>query len=129
MFVEPLCIFLVESHERVQGGLAFTSSRDTLSSTWRSNQLIAFTASGDISTRFPEPPIPGVDDEIVNTPVRIVDHKILDMADFAVDGVNTVSGHFDDAAQMRIGSPQSRAVAASLGLVGWTQAQIGRPAP
>ena len=48
------------------------------------------------------------------------------MADFAVDGVNTVSGHFDDAAQMRISSPQSRAVAASLGLVGWTQAQIGR---
>ena len=56
---------------------------------------------------LPEPPIPGVDDEIVNTPVRIVDHKILDMADFAIDGVNTVSGHFDDAAQMRISSPQS----------------------
>ncbi len=47
------------------------------------------------------------------------------MSDFPVDGLNTVSGHFDDAAQMRIGSPQP-AVAGSFGLVGWTQAQIGR---
>ncbi len=48
------------------------------------------------------------------------------MADFAVDGVNTVSGHFDDAAQMRIGPPHDRAVAASLGFVGSTEAHIGR---
>ena len=33
----------------------------------------------------------------------------------------------DDAVvEMRIGSPQSRAVAASLGLVGCSQAQVGR---
>jgi hypothetical protein len=45
-----------------------------------------------------KPPIPGVDDEIVDAPVSVVDHEILDMADFAIEGVNSVSGHFDDAA-------------------------------
>src|SRR5208282_5781886 len=30
------------------------------------------------------PPIPGVDDEIMDAPVGVVDHEILDMADFAV---------------------------------------------
>jgi hypothetical protein len=65
-----------------------------------------------------KPPIPGVDDEIVDAPVSVVDHEILDMADFAIEGVNSVSGHFDDAAQMRVGSSQSNAVAASLDLVG-----------
>src|SRR5271166_829052 len=73
-----------------------------------------------------KPPIASVDDEIVDAPVGIVDHEILDMANFAIDGVNTVSSHFDDAAQMRIGSPQSRAFAASLGFVGWTETHVGR---
>ena len=40
------------------------------------------------------------------------------MADFAIEGVNSVSSHFDDAVQMRVNSPQSNAIAASLGLVG-----------
>ena len=47
------------------------------------------------------------------------------MSDLPVDGLNTVPCHFDDAAQMRIGSPQP-AVAGGFGLVDWTQAQIGR---
>ena len=63
-----------------------------------------------------EPPIPGVDNEIADAPVGVVDHEILDVADFAVDGVNAVSGHFIDAAQARIGCLQSQAVAVSLGL-------------
>jgi hypothetical protein len=65
-----------------------------------------------------KPPIPSVDDEIVDAPLNVVDHKILDMADFAIERVNSVSGHFDNAAQMHVGSAQSSAVAASLDLGG-----------
>ena len=46
------------------------------------------------------------------------------MSDFPVNGLNTVSGHFDDAAQVRIGSPQP--AVGSFGLVGWSQAHVVR---
>jgi hypothetical protein len=32
-------------------------------------------------------------DEVVDAPVSIIDHEILDMADLAIEGVNSVSGH------------------------------------
>ena len=89
-----------------------------MSSTWRSNQSIALHGERRDQHALSKPPIAGVDDEIADAPVRVVEHEIFDMTDFAVDGMNAVSCHFDDAAQMRIGSPRRRAVAASLGLVG-----------
>ena len=72
-----------------------------------------------------KPPIPRVDDEIVDAPVGVVDHEILDMADFAVGGVNAVAGNFIDAAHVRVGPVQTGALAMRLAGA-QTQAEIGR---
>jgi hypothetical protein len=42
--------------------------------------------------------------------------RTIHMSDFDTEGVNSVSGHFDNAADMRVGSTQSSAVATSFDL-------------
>ena len=109
MLVKPLCVFVVESQQRVPGGARLhefarhielnvaVEPIDRLDGGWRDQHAL------------PKPPIASLDDEIANAPIRAIEHEILDMADFAVNGMNAISYHFDDAAQMRIGFAQSRA--------------------
>lgn len=51
---------------------------------------------------LPRPPILGVDHQVMDAPVVFLHQEVLDMADFAVAGVNVIAGHRLDAAQMRI---------------------------
>jgi hypothetical protein len=52
---------------------------DGLNSHWRDQYLV------------PRPPVPGINHEIVDAPITILDEKILDMANLAITGVDVVS--------------------------------------
>src|SRR5476649_1024797 len=63
---------------------------DSLYRPWRDQHLLSW------------PPVLRIDEQVVDTPIRVLDEKILDVTDFAVECVDMVSGHGRDAAKMRI---------------------------
>ena len=125
VLVEPLCIFIVKCNERVPGRAPLHEFARHVELDMAVEPIDRFHGERRNQHALAKPQIASVNDEVVDAPVRIVEHEILNMADFPVDGLNTVSSQFDDTAQMRIGSPRPT-VSGSFGLVGWTQAQIGR---
>src|SRR5208282_732001 len=124
--MKPLCVFVVESQQRVPGRARLHEFARHVELNVAVEPIDRLDGERRDQHALPKPPIASVDDEIANAPIRAIEHEIFDMTDFAVNGMNAISYHFDDAAQMRIGSPQRRA-AGSLGLVGWTKPIYGGP--
>jgi hypothetical protein len=48
------------------------------------------------------PQVPGVDNKVSDAPTGVVDDEILEMADLAIGGVNTIARDFGDAPQIGI---------------------------
>src|SRR3546814_5224263 len=51
---------------------------------------------------LPGPPVAGIDDQVADRPIRVVDQERLDMADVLVGGVDVVAGDVPGALQMRV---------------------------
>ena len=125
MAVEPLRIVSIESLQRIPRRARLDLFARHVEFDVAVEPIDRFHRERRDQYALAKPPIPGVDDEIMDAPVGVVDHEVLDMADFAVDCVKAVSRHFVDAAQVRIGSVQTRAL--GMALVGaQAQAEIGR---
>jgi hypothetical protein len=48
------------------------------------------------------PPVPRIDDEVMDAPIGVIDEEILDVADLAVAGIDMIFGDGFDAAQMSV---------------------------
>src|SRR3546814_17836573 len=57
---------------------------------------------------LPGPPVAGIDDQVADRPIRVVDQERLDMADVLVGGVDVVAGDVPGALQMPVARSLAR---------------------
>src|ERR1700691_1460432 len=51
---------------------------------------------------FAQPPVARVYDEIMEAPVVVLEHEVLDVSDISVECVDMISYHLDDAAKVGV---------------------------